>query len=127
MYIELLTEFGGLACLRRAILIGLKAVLMHDPIGFLAIGSSALVIHEGLPHANQAVLGIDRLVPPGRLPEPSCGCAVRPSPCRIFLVLVAEEVPIALLLLRPYPTFLCMYRNECTGSEKYYIILNSRC
>jgi hypothetical protein len=122
-----LAKFGGLACLWRAILIGLKAVLVHDPIGFLAIGSSALVIHQGLPHANQALLGIDGLVPTCCLPESSCGRTVRSSPRWVFLVLVAEEVPIALLLLRPYPTFLYMYRNECARSERYYIILYCRC
>ena len=102
------TEFGGVACLWRAILIGLEAVLVHDPIGLLAIGSSTLVIHQGLPHANQAVLGIDGLVPTRRLPEPSCGCAVRSSPRRVFLVLVAEEVPLV-LRPRPNPAPICTH------------------
>ena len=87
-----------MTCLRRAILIGFKAVFVHDPVGLVAVGSPALVIHQGLPHANQAVLCIDGLVPPRRLPEPGARRPVGAGARRVLLVLVAEEVPVVLLL-----------------------------
>ena len=74
---------------------------MHDPIGLVAIGSPALVVHQRLPHAHQLPLlvSIDRLVSAGGLPKPSGGGTVGPGARRVFLVFVAEEVPLVLLLL----------------------------
>lgn len=89
---------------------------MHDPIRLVAIGSSSLVVHQGLSHANQcqAALCIDGLVPSGSLPEASRGRAVRPAPGWVLLVFVAEQVPLLLLGLglgEPYPTSLCVARS----------------
>uniref|UniRef100_A0A0A9HT98 Uncharacterized protein n=1 Tax=Arundo donax TaxID=35708 RepID=A0A0A9HT98_ARUDO len=74
---------------------------MHDPVGLVAIGSPALVVHQRLPHANQlpVLVSVDRLVPAGGFPKPGRRGPVRPSPGRVFLVLVAEEVPLVLLLI----------------------------
>ena len=74
---------------------------MHDPVGLPAVGRPPGVEHERLPHADEpaAVLAVaHRLVPPGRLPEPRQRRPVRPRPRRVLAVLVAEEVPVALLL-----------------------------
>jgi hypothetical protein len=74
---------------------------VHDPVGLVAIGSSALVVHQRLPHAHQLPLlvGVDGLVSAGCLPEPGGSGAVGPGARRVLLVLVAEEVPLVLLLL----------------------------
>ena len=100
-----------MTCLRRAILIGFKAVFVHDPVGLVAVGSPALVIHQGLPHAHQLPLlvGVDRLVPASGLPKPGRGGPVGPGASRVFLVLVAEEVPLILLFLArsSQPALLC--------------------
>ena len=74
---------------------------MHDPVRLVATGSPALVVHQRLPHAHQLPLlvGIDGLVSAGGLPKPCSGGPVGPGACRVFLVFVAEEVPLVLLLL----------------------------
>jgi hypothetical protein len=101
-YLEMKPQLSKcVTCLRRAILIGFEAVLMHDPVGLVAVGSPALVVHQRLPHADQLPLlvGVDWLVPAGGLPKPGQGGPVRPCPGRVFLVLVAEEVVFVLFLL----------------------------
>lgn len=70
---------------------------MHDPVRLLAVGSSALVENERLPHPDEVVLGVDGLVPPRRLPEAGGRRPVGASTRRVLLVLVAEEVPLVLL------------------------------
>ena len=76
-----------------------KAILVHDPVGLLAMWRPANVGHQGLPQADPpGVTKEDALVPPSCLPEPHCCGAVRPCPCWVLHVLVAEEVP---LVLRP--------------------------
>ena len=72
---------------------------MHDPIGLLPIGRPALVEDERLPHADEPVLVVHGLVPPRGLPEPGHGRPVGPRPRRVLAVLVAEEVPVVLLLV----------------------------
>jgi hypothetical protein len=42
---------------------------------------------------------VHSLVPPGCLPEPGHGRPVGPRPRRVLAVLVAEEVPLVLLLV----------------------------
>ena len=76
---------------------------MHDPVGLAAVGRPPGVEDERLPHADEPaavpVLAVaHRLVPPRRLPEPRQRRPVRPRPRRVLAVLVAEEVPVALLL-----------------------------
>ena len=75
----------------------LEAVLVHDPVGLLAVRGAALVEDERLAHADAAGAGrIDGLVAARGLPEPGGGGAVRARPRRVLLVLVAEEVPVVL-------------------------------
>lgn len=87
-----------------------EPILMHDPVGFLAVGSSAAVEYESLPHSDAPEVAVDDLVAPGGLPEPGRRRAIRPRPRRIFLVLVAEEVPVV-LRRRPYLALLCTQPN----------------
>jgi hypothetical protein len=99
-------------CLRNGVLVGLEPVLVHDPVRLPAVGRSPSVEHEGLPHADEpaAVLVAHRLVPPRRLPEPRQGGPVRPRPRRVLAVLVAEEVPVALLLV---PDLAVIFMKPC--------------
>lgn len=70
---------------------------MHDPISLLAVGSTAGVEHKGFSHSNPlGVTEVDGLVPPSGLPEAGRSRPVRPGSGRIFLVLMAKEVPIIL-------------------------------
>jgi hypothetical protein len=88
-----------------------EAVLVHDPVGLLAVRRAALVEDERLAHADAAGAGVDGLVAAGGLPEPGRRGAVRARPRRVLLVLVAEEVPVV-LGARTDPALLCihMYR-----------------
>lgn len=82
---------------------------MHDPVGLLAMRSTANVEDERLSHTDLlGIAEVDSLVPPSCLPEPSDGRSVRSSSGRVFLVLVAKEVP---LVLRPRSDFalFCIY------------------
>ena len=90
-----------------------KSIFVHDPIGLLAMGSSAGVEDEGFPHANPLGGGaeVNGFVPPRRLPEPGpCG-AVGPGSRRILLVLVAEEVPLV-LRTRPDSALVCISQMD---------------
>jgi hypothetical protein len=73
-----------------------EAVLVHDPVGLLAVRGAALVEDKGLAHADALDGVVDGLVAAGGLPEPRRRGAVRPRPRRVLLVLVAEEVPVVL-------------------------------
>ena len=83
---------------------------MHDPIGLVAVWGTALVVHERLAHADASGAGggVDGLVPAGGLPEPGGGGAVGARPRRVFLVLVAEQVPVVLRACAD-PAALCMH------------------
>ena len=73
---------------------------MHDPVGLLPVGRPSLVEDERLPHADEAAFVVHhRLVPARRLPEPGHGGPVGPRPRWVLAVLVAEEVPLVLLLV----------------------------
>lgn len=74
----------------------LEPVLVHDPVGLLAVGSPSPVEDEGLPHPDLLVCVPYALVPPRRLPESCIRRSVRPRAGRILPVLVAEEVPLIL-------------------------------
>lgn len=69
---------------------------MHDPIGFLAVGSPALVENKRFPHPNPFEVGVDDLVPASGLPEPGRRGPVGSSPGGVLLVFVAKEVPVIL-------------------------------
>ena len=83
-----------------------EAVLVHNPVGFLAVRRAALVEDERLAHAEALDGVVDGLVAAGGLPESGCRGAVRARPRRVLLVLVAEEVPVV-LGARPDLAFLC--------------------
>ena len=116
MYVYLCTYCGGRR--RRGVVgvagggggvggvVKLEAVLVHDPVGLLAVRGAALVEDERLAHADALDGVVDGLVAAGGLPEADRRGAVRARPRRVLLVLVAEEVPV---VLRPGPdlTFLC--------------------
>lgn len=88
-----------------------KPVLMHDPVRLLPMWGSSFVKHEGLPQPDPRRAAVYDLVTAGRLPKPH-GCrAVRPSPSRVLLVLVAKEVPIV-LRPRSYLALLYMYIQQ---------------
>jgi hypothetical protein len=78
-----------------------EAELVHDPVGFEAVGGAALVEDERLAHADERLqLGVDGLVAPRGLPEAFRGGAVGAVARRVLLVLAAEEVVVRLLLVR---------------------------
>lgn len=97
-------------CLGWSIFIGFKSVFMHDPVTLLSIGSPAFVENKSFPHSDQLGLIVHRFVPPRRLPKPGHGSSVGPRPRRILLILVAEEIPLILLLI-PDPASICRYTN----------------
>ena len=78
---------------------------MHDPIGFEAMRGTAFVKHEGLPHSDPSPIAIDDLVAACGLPEPGHRSSIGPGSGRVFLVLVAKEIPI-ILWCGSYPTLL---------------------
>ena len=82
---------------------------MHDPVGLLAVRGAAAVEDERLSHADLAVAGADALVPARGLPEADRRGPVRPRPRRVLAVLVAEEVPLV-LLLHPNLALLCPFQ-----------------
>uniref|UniRef100_J3MAI8 Uncharacterized protein n=1 Tax=Oryza brachyantha TaxID=4533 RepID=J3MAI8_ORYBR len=47
-------KMDRLACLWRRRLAGLEAVLVHDPVRLVAVGGTAAVVDERLPHADEA-------------------------------------------------------------------------
>lgn len=58
------------------------------------------VEHQRLAHADHVALRVNGLVTPRGLPEPRSRGAVRSVARRVLLVLVTEEVPVALVLRR---------------------------
>ena len=113
------------ACLRCGVIAGLQPVLVHDPVGLPAVGRPPRVEDERLPHADEpaALLAVaHRLVPPGRLPEPRQRRPVRARPRRVLAVLVAEEVPVTLLLV----TNLAVLFTSSHTELDVYIAVRSR-
>ena len=58
--------------------------------------SSSLVKHKRPSQSDSSNAAVDDLVAAGGLPKPCSGCAIGSSTCRVFLVFVAEEIPIVL-------------------------------
>lgn len=85
--------------LRGFVLGLLESVLVDDPISFPAVWGTSSVEHQGFPHSYDPVLRKNRLVPSGGFPESCRGGPVRPCSSRVFLVLVAEEVPLTLFIV----------------------------
>ena len=84
----------------------IKSVLMHNPVRFLAMRGSAFIEHQSLPHSNPLGAAVYHFIPAGGLPKPSRGGPISSGSGGIFLVLVAEEVPI-ILRGGSYSTLLC--------------------
>lgn len=85
---------------------GLKPVLVHDPVRFLAIGCPSFVEDEGFPHADELCPVVHRLISSRRLPKPRHRRPVGPRPRRVLLIFVAEEIPLVLLFVSN-STFFC--------------------
>nr|ACN30958.1 unknown [Zea mays] len=83
---------------RRAVDVG-EAVLVHDPVGLLALGRLAGVEDERLLD-GQRLGRAHGLVSAGGLPVPSPGGAVGPGPVRVLAVPRGEEVPLLLAVQR---------------------------
>lgn len=58
--------------------------------------SSPLVKHKRLSQSNSSNATVDDLVTAGGLPKSGSSCAICSSACWVFLIFVAEEVPIVL-------------------------------
>lgn len=102
----------------------IKSVLMHDPVRFLAMWGSAFVEHQSLPHSDPFEAAVYHLITACSLPKPSSSGSIRPGSRGIFLVLVAEEVPIV-LRGGSYSTLLC--KNQAGGHIRKGKIHNSTC
>jgi hypothetical protein len=83
-----------------------EAVLMHDPVGLVALGRLAGVEDESLLDGHR-LRRAHRLVCAGGLPVPGAGGAVRPRPVRVLAVPRGEEVPL----------LLAVQRHPCTDSS----------
>lgn len=109
----------------------IKSVLMHDPVRFLAMWGSAFIEHQSLPHSNPFEAAVYHLITACGLPKPSCSGAISPGSRGIFLVLVAEEVPIV-LRGGSYSTLLCKNPSRYEhhkGEDTRYLdgIFNKNC
>lgn len=82
----------------------IETILVHDPVGLLAVRGASSVKDECLSHPNSLAGEVDRLVPPRGLPKPSSSGSICASPSRIFFVLVTEKIPLV-LRARSYLTF----------------------
>lgn len=74
----------------------IKSIFMHDPIGLLAMGSSAFVEHKSLPHTDPPAVTAYHLITASGLPESGRSCTVCSCSGGVLLVLMAEEIPIIL-------------------------------
>lgn len=89
----------------------IESIFMHDPVGLLAMGSTAFVEHKGLPHADPPAVAAYHLITASGLPESSRSCTIGTCSCRVLLVLMAKEVPI-ILWCGSYFTLLCKNQYE---------------
>lgn len=75
----------------------LESILLHHPVSCSPARASSSAENQGYPHSYDPVLGKHGPVSSSGFPE-SCGCgSVGSRPGRVFLIIVAEEVPLALL------------------------------
>lgn len=88
-----------------------NSIFMHNPIRFLAMWGSAFVENKSLPHPYSPTVAVYNLIATGSFPKPSSSCTISASPGGIFLVFVAEEVPI-ILRSGSYFAFLCKKTNS---------------
>ena len=90
--------------------ISLEAILVHDPVSFLALGCSAAVEDERLLHAHHGVrAGVyDIAVLAGGLPIACLGGSIGAHACGVLAVPQAEKIP----LLLPNFGFLCTVSKQ---------------
>uniref|UniRef100_A0A0E0EP35 DUF834 domain-containing protein n=1 Tax=Oryza meridionalis TaxID=40149 RepID=A0A0E0EP35_9ORYZ len=74
--------------------LSVEAVLVHDPVGALALGGAAGVEDEGLLHADGGGAVADLPVLAGGLPVAAGGGAVGAGAVGVLAVEAAEEVPL---------------------------------
>lgn len=74
----------------------IESVFVHDPIRLLAMGCSSLVENKGLSHPYPFEAGVDDLITAGGFPKPSSRRTIGTGAGRVFLIFVAEEVPVIL-------------------------------
>lgn len=80
---------------------GFETKLMHNPVGFFALGSSPFVENQRLLHSGQNRFSFENLpIFSGRLPVPGLRRPIRSRSGRILPVSLAEEVPFFLSHLR---------------------------
>lgn len=75
-----------------------EAILMHDPVALLPLGSPASVEHERLFHSHERSRprAVNLPVFPRRLPIPCLRCPVRPQPGWVLPISQTEKVPLFL-------------------------------
>lgn len=91
---------------RRSIDVG-KAVLVHNPIGFLSSRGFSGIEYQSLFNPNRFWMP-NRLIGSGRLPVPAASRPVRPWTVRIFPVPGRKEIPLFL----PVQSQTCKSRIE---------------
>lgn len=100
-------DLAGLGTIK--LLLG-GTVLVHDPVGALALGSTAFVENQGLLHPNQGPIGarlagLDVAVLARGFPVASFGGPVRTMPIWVLPITRTEEEPLRIVRLyhrQPY-------------------------
>lgn len=95
--------------------LSLEAVLMHDPVALLSLGSSTPVEDECLLHPDQraGLRAVNLPVLPRGLPVPGLSGPVRPQSRRVLPVTEAVEVPFLLPHLR------LLYKPQLTNPKNH--------
>lgn len=100
---------------------GLKTVFMHEPIGLPPIWSSSLVEHKSLPQPYDSGARNHRFVSPRCFPESSSGGSAGASSTWMLPVLVAEQVPLPLLVMPlPAPVYISIEERARERVLGYY-------
>jgi hypothetical protein len=101
-------------------------VLVHDPVGALALGSTAPVENQGLLHPNRGAIGarlagLDGTVLARGFPVASVGGPVRTMPIWVLPITRTEEEPLRIARLYHRQTFLFssyITQNKSTSLEE---------
>lgn len=88
----------------------IKSIFVHDPIRFLAMGSSAFIENQSFPHSDSSTVAIYHLVATRSLPKTSSSSSICARSRGVFLVFVTEEVPI---ILRGSSYFASLCKETC--------------
>jgi len=107
-------DLAGLGTIK--VLLG-GTVLVHDPVGALALGSTASIENQGLLHPNQGAIGarlagLDGSVLARGFPVASVGGPVRTMPIRVLPITRKEEEPLRIVrLYHRQPFFIFIINN----------------